>query len=65
MNKQSFVALLIVVVAAVAAIVAIARVQCHIRWEGSTLEWRVDYLVCKVNHPTLGWVPEDRIRGME
>jgi len=65
MNKRVIGLLLIAGVVAIAAIAAIARVQCHIRWNDSSLEWRVDYLVCKVNHPVLGWVPEDRIRGME
>lgn len=39
--------------------------DCWMSWSDSSMEYRTRFLTCQVKHPTLGWIPERRVRGTD
>ncbi len=44
---------------------AVVAVDCWMSWSDSTMEYRTRMLTCQVKHPTMGWIPESRVRGTD
>jgi len=48
------------------ALRAAAAIGCWADWSDSSMDYRTTtYLTCQVKHPSMGWIPENRIRGTE